>query len=103
MFLELASRSLLSVALFAALLAAPVDAQCVETVDLSIGGHHNPFLAGQPAGTALGNDVVPAQSPFQVPLSLVGGELIRFVDVSGQLQHEPLTFQLVWGGPEGDL
>jgi hypothetical protein len=103
MSLELASRSFLSVALFAALLAAPVGAQCVDTVDLSIGGQHNPFLAGQPAGTTLGNDVVPAQAPFQVPLSLVGGELIRFVDVSGQLQHEPITLQLVSGGPEGDL
>ena len=103
MFLELASRSFFPVALFTALLAAPLDAQCVETVDLSIGGHHNPFLAGQPAGTTLGNDVVPAQAPFQVPLSLVGGELMRFVGVSGQLQHEPLTLQLVTGGPEGDL
>lgn len=103
MFLELASRSFFPVALFAALLAGPLDAQCVDTVDLSIGGQHNPFLAGQPAGTTLGNDVVPAQEPFQAPLSLVGGELIRFVGVSGQLQHEPLTLQLVTGGPEGDL
>jgi hypothetical protein len=107
MFLELARRSFFPLVSLAAsltvLLGTPAQAQCVDTVDLSIGGNHNPFLAGQPAGTALGNDMVPGQEPLQVPLSLVGGELMRFVGVDGQLQHEPLTLQLVSGGPEGDV
>jgi hypothetical protein len=104
MILKLAS---LALSLFAAaVLSAPTAAQCVDTAGASLGGSHNPYLAGQPLGTALGQDVVPAQSPHLVPLTFVGGELVRFLDVSGQVKETQSPFQVIgtssnWG-PDGD-
>jgi len=66
--------------------------------DLSIGGVHNPFLAGQPAGTMASGGVAPGQSPFPVPTSFQGGTKLHFLDVSGDVHlHNNGTAP----GPEG--
>ena len=89
-----------------ALLALPAAGQCIETTNISINGFHNPFLAGQPPGTKLGNDVVPDQAPHQVSAAMREGELVRFQSVGGQVTYTPLAVQQVGAkapaGPEGD-
>ena len=99
-------RSALTI-LAGSLLVVPATAQCLETTNVSINGFHNPFLAGQPLGTPLGGDVVPEQAPYQVPLTLVGEELLRFSNVSGSVTYAPVVMQQAGAktntnGPEGN-
>jgi hypothetical protein len=68
--------------------------------DLSIGGVHNPFLAGQPAGTAASGGTAPAQSPFAVPTPFPGGTSLHFLNVAGDVH---LDNSGPAPGPEGDI
>jgi hypothetical protein len=103
---KLALRALVLALLAGSALVTRAAAQCVDTVDATLGGHHDPYLAGQPLGTAHGGNLVPDQSPHLVPLAFVGGELVRFLGVDGQVKEHASPFQkygttAAWG-PDGD-
>lgn len=72
-----------------AALAVPAAAQCGGGIPLTIEGIHNPYLAGQPAGTMAKSDTAPFASPFLVPMAITGGDRIRFSDVSGDVWNLP--------------
>ena len=83
-------------------LSAASAAQCLVTTDVTVDGERNPFLAGQPDGTQVHGDVAPDQSPLQLPLGLVGDELIRFAGVGGLVSHTAASGQPGSSGPDGD-
>ena len=72
-----------------AALASPAAGQCTGEVSIVIQGTHNPFLAGQPAGTLSKQDTAPTASPFLVPLAISGGDKLRFLNVSGAVSNGP--------------
>ena len=84
----------------APLASAPTRAQCTDQHDVTIGGDHNPYLAGQPRGTVASGGVAPYQSPFVVPVSLDAGEALSFLNVVGDVH---LQASGIPPGPEGDL
>lgn len=55
----------------------------------TIEGNTNPFLAGQPTGTMSKGDMAPSESPFLVPAPIRQGMVIRFTDVSGDVNFVP--------------
>ena len=82
------------------LVAPSARGQCTSEQDLSIGGVHNPFLAGQPAGTAASGGVAPGQSPFLVPTPFQGGTSLHFLDVAGDVHLNNIGTP---PGPDGDI
>jgi hypothetical protein len=95
-------QTTLFLALSAPLLATAAPAQSCTAISAEvIGGQHNPFLAGQPAGTQYSStgDFAPAQSPFLLPLSAGGGDVFRFVDVAGDVSSNSIS---TGPGPEGN-
>lgn len=101
MSLVLVPRLIAQVAAICVLSAASA-AQCIVTTDVTVDGERNPFLAGQPDGTQILGDVAPDQSPLQLPLGLVGDELIRFAGVGGLVAHTSAGGQPLQSGPDGD-
>jgi hypothetical protein len=76
--------AVLAVALAGSALA---QSTCTESAALSIGGAHDPFLAGQPDGTSVYYDTAPALSPYLVPMAVRGGDAFHFVGVSGDINY----------------
>ena len=50
----------------------------IQAQTFTIGGTHNPFLAGQPIGATCKGDTAPAQSPFLVPIPIHSDLVLRF-------------------------
>lgn len=84
--------------LAAALFPAPGAAQCTGGVTIVMQGTHNPFLAGQPAGTTSKQDTAPAASPFLVLMTVAGGDRLQFLNVSGDVHNDP---SCCGPGPDG--
>jgi len=71
--------------LFFAAVGVPAAGQCTGEVSIVMQGNHNPFLAGQPDGATAKSDTAPFESPFLVPMSVAGGDVLRFLNVSGDV------------------
>src|SRR5215469_12261603 len=68
------------------------------TIDLTVPGTSDPWLAGMPAGsTASLGDVAPQQSPVLVPISIVPGEVLTF-SATGLVTESPKN---PFVGPDG--
>ena len=59
-------------------LSLAVAASGQTVTGISVPGTGSIFLAGQPSGTTLGSDSVPAESPVQVSLTLTPGQVLTF-------------------------
>jgi hypothetical protein len=60
------------------------------SVNLSVPGHSNPYLAGMPNGAGCCiTDTAPAQSPVEVPGGVSGGQVLTFTGVSGTVANGP--------------
>ncbi len=81
-------------------LALPAAA-LAQSVQVSVPGTANPWLAGMPAGTGLEGDIVPNQSPVLVPLA--GSGAVSFASVTGQAGYAPSVSCPPDGCPFGNL
>ncbi len=81
-------------------LAAPLAAQCGDQRNVAVSGTHNPFLAAQQNGTTSKGDVAPTNSPLPVPLAVSMGDVLRYSNVTGNVQYS--GGQGTAPGPEGD-
>jgi hypothetical protein len=89
----MALRPLIVRATVFALLLAPLSISQLAA-NVTVLGVMDPFLAGQPPGTThlclpSSCDVVPAQSPLLVPLTIVPGESLRFLNAGGLAANDP--------------
>jgi hypothetical protein len=70
-------------------------------ITFSVPGTSCPWLSGSPNGTTAGGggDVAPAQSPVLVSFAVTPGQVLQFINVTGQASNDPLA---TLSGADGD-